>query len=91
MFRNTHRAAGLPGDVAIGKTGTSSGNRDARFVGSACGVTTGVWFGRLDGAPARGLTGGALPAEVFRHFMANYCDWTRRLHGRRERAEAGGP
>jgi penicillin-binding protein 1A len=53
----------------FGKTGTSNDSRDAWFVGTAEGVTTGVWIGNDDRRPMKDVTGGKLPAEIWRHFM----------------------
>jgi penicillin-binding protein 1A len=55
---------------AAGKTGTSSDFRDAWFVGYTADLVTGVWVGNDDGSPMRGVTGGGLPAEIWRAYMA---------------------
>ena len=65
----TGRAARM--DIpAAGKTGTSQGNRDAWFVGFAGDLVVGVWVGNDDASPMRGVTGGGLPAQIWRRFMA---------------------
>ncbi|CAN7621668.1 PBP1A family penicillin-binding protein [Pararhizobium sp. LjRoot238] len=66
--RGTGRAAS-PGDFAAGKTGTSQNNRDAWFVGFTEPLVAGVWVGNDDGTPMRGVTGGDLPARIWREFM----------------------
>ncbi len=66
----TGRRAALPGLVVFGKTGTSQGPRDAWFVGFAEGVTVGVWVGRDDQGPLGSISGGGLPAEIFREIIA---------------------
>ncbi|MDR0406712.1 MAG: PBP1A family penicillin-binding protein [Holosporales bacterium] len=53
----------------LGKTGTSNDSRDAWFVATAGGVTTGVWLGNDNRAPMKDVTGGKLPAEIWRDFM----------------------
>jgi penicillin-binding protein 1A len=53
----------------FGKTGTSNDSRDAWFVGTAEGVTTAVWIGNDDRRPMKDVTGGKLPAEIWRRFM----------------------
>ena len=52
-----------------GKTGTSSENRDAWFVGFTDQLVVGVWVGNDDGRPMPGVTGGGLPALIFRDFI----------------------
>lgn len=64
----TGRAAQIGRPVA-GKTGTTSSNKDGWFLGFSSGLTTGVWMGRDDARPVRGLAGGRAPAEAFRAFM----------------------
>jgi penicillin-binding protein 1A len=55
---------------AAGKTGTSSDYRDAWFVGFTPGITTGVWVGNDDNTPTWGITGGGLPANIWRAYMS---------------------
>ncbi|MBB4571311.1 1A family penicillin-binding protein [Rhizobium leucaenae] len=66
--RGTGRGAD-PGTFAAGKTGTSQNNRDAWFVGFTEPLVAGVWVGNDDGTPMNGVTGGALPAHIWRDFM----------------------
>ncbi|MGF1623367.1 MAG: penicillin-binding transpeptidase domain-containing protein, partial [Alphaproteobacteria bacterium] len=63
------RAASLPGVAVAGKTGTSSDYRDAWFIGFAGEVVLGVWLGNDDNSPMRAVTGGGLPAELWREIM----------------------
>ncbi|NKB53711.1 MAG: PBP1A family penicillin-binding protein [Rhizobiaceae bacterium] len=65
----TGRAARLSGHVAGGKTGTSQGFRDALFIGHTAHLVTGVWFGNDDNQPTRKVTGGSIPAIVWKDFM----------------------
>ena len=66
--RGTGRAAVLP--VAnYGKTGTTQDYRDALFVGYAGDLVVGVWVGNDDNTPMKGVTGGSLPARIWRDFM----------------------
>lgn len=63
--RGTGRAAAKPAEDRGGKTGTSSGYRDAWFVGFTPTHVIGVWLGQDDGATlGRGESGdrAALPA-----------------------------
>jgi len=64
----TGRAARL-GRPAAGKTGTSQEFRDAWFVGFTAELVCGVWVGNDDSAPMKRVTGGGLPARLWRDFM----------------------
>ncbi len=70
----TGRAAHLPDREAGGKTGTTNDFRDAWFIGYVPGFAAGVWIGADDFAPMDRLTGGALPARVWREFMITALD-----------------
>jgi penicillin-binding protein 1A len=64
----TGRAAKI-GRPAAGKTGTSEGFRDAWFIGYSADLLAGVWLGNDDASPMKGVTGGGLPARLWRDFM----------------------
>ena len=66
--RGTGRAAMLSGPN-FGKTGTTQDNRDALFVGYAGDLVVGVWVGNDDNTPLAGVSGGGLPARIWRDFM----------------------
>lgn len=53
-----------------GKTGTSQNNRDALFVGYAGDLVVGVWVGNDDNTPLKGISGGGVPARIWRDFMS---------------------
>lgn len=68
VMRGTGRSAAMEGFTA-GKTGTSQEYRDAWFVGFNESVVVGVWTGNDDGKPMEGVTGGAVPAAIWKAFM----------------------
>ena len=68
--RGTGRRAALEGHRAAGKTGTNQEYRDAWFVGFTGTHTVGVWVGNDDFSPMNEVTGGRLPAEIWREVMA---------------------
>ena len=66
----TAQRAALPGREVAGKTGTTQAARDAWFVGFTADYVAGVWMGYDDNTPLSGVTGGGLPAEIWRQTMA---------------------
>jgi penicillin-binding protein 1A len=66
----TGSAASLEVPV-FGKTGTTQDHRDGWFIGFAKDLVVGVWVGNDDNAPMRGVTGGTLPAKIWRSFVAD--------------------
>ena len=64
----TGKAAMLAGPN-FGKTGTTQDYRDAVFVGYAGDLVVGVWVGNDDNTSLNGVTGGGLPARIWRNFM----------------------
>lgn len=66
--RGTGREADI-GKLAAGKTGTSQNHRDAWFVGFTEALVVGVWVGNDDETPMKEVTGGKLPAQIWRNFM----------------------
>jgi penicillin-binding protein 1A len=65
----TGASARLPGREAGGKTGTTQDSHDAWFVGFTTDYVTGVWVGNDDSSPTRGVTGGTLPAAIWKEAM----------------------
>jgi penicillin-binding protein 1A len=55
----------------FGKTGTTQENRDALFVGFAGDLVVGVWVGRDDNKSLGKVTGGTVPAQIWRSFMSS--------------------
>lgn len=64
----TGRAAD-PGEPFAGKTGTSQDYRDAWFVGMTDELVVGVWVGNDNNQPMNEVTGGRLPARIWRDFV----------------------
>ena len=64
----TGRAAALNG-FAAGKTGTSQDYRDAWFIGFNDQLVVGVWVGNDDHSPMKRVTGGSLPAAIWKQFL----------------------
>ncbi len=52
-----------------GKTGTSQNYRDAWFVGFSPYLVAGVWLGNDDNSPTKNVTGGSLPALIWKDVM----------------------
>lgn len=65
------RRASLPDREVAGKTGTTQAARDAWFIGFTADYVAGVWMGYDDNTPLTGVTGGGLPAEIWRETMAS--------------------
>ena len=57
------------GKPCAGKTGTTDNYKDAWFVGYTPSVVTGVWVGNDDNSRMGGLTGGTVPAIIWRDVM----------------------
>jgi len=66
----TGTGARLGGRPVAGKTGTSQDFKDAWFIGFTSQMVTGVWVGNDNNKPMRKITGGTIPASVWREFMA---------------------
>jgi penicillin-binding protein 1A len=58
------------GRDAAGKTGTTSDYRDAWFIGYTPQIVGGIWVGNDDNTQMKGVTGGAIPARIWRDLMA---------------------
>lgn len=66
--RGTGAAAQGPW-MAAGKTGTSQESRDAWFIGFTNSYAAAVWVGNDDNSPMKRVTGGMVPAPVWREIM----------------------
>ena len=78
--RGTGKRAGFGTPIA-GKTGTTQDNGDAWFVGYTPGLAVAVWMGYPEGQERQmssvhgiAVTGGSLPADIFRRFMQVAAD-----------------
>lgn len=65
----TGQGAALVDRPAAGKTGTSSGYRDAWFVGYTADYVAGVWVGNDRHTPMKLVTGGSLPTAIWHGVM----------------------
>ncbi len=75
VIRGTGTAARLPRPVA-GKTGTTSDYRDAWFFGFVPQLVCATWVGNDDNHPMNRVTGGSVPAQMWRDFMSTALDKT---------------
>ena len=58
------------GRPCAGKTGTSQKYRDAWAIGFTPDLVTGVWMGNDDNKSMKKVTGGRLPAKIWKQFMS---------------------
>ncbi len=65
----TGGGASLAPREAAGKTGTTQNSQDAWFVGFTTDYVAGVWVGNDDNSATRGVTGGTLPAMIWKSAM----------------------
>ncbi len=75
------------GHEVAGKTGTTQNNTDAWFIGYTPQLTTAVWMGYTQGARPmtdiyglKQVTGGTVPADIFRRFMTQALSGAAYLH-----------
>ena len=69
VVNGTGGYASLHGREAAGKTGTTQDSHDAWFVGFTTDYVAAAWVGNDDSSPTRGVTGGTLPAYIWRDTM----------------------
>ncbi|MEM6408617.1 MAG: PBP1A family penicillin-binding protein [Pseudomonadota bacterium] len=70
----TGTRARLSDREVAGKTGTTSAAKDAWFIGFTAQYVVGVWMGYDDNTPLRGVTGGGLPADIWRETMVRVTE-----------------
>ncbi len=68
ILSGTGRGANI-GKPAAGKTGTTDDYKDAYFVGYTPDIVTGVWIGDDNNKQMKGLTGGTVPARIWKDVM----------------------
>lgn len=71
-----------------GKTGTTQDNRDALFIGFVPNLVVGVWVGNDDNSPTNGVTGGNVPADIWRQFVLAASPEARAAEERQRRIAA---
>jgi penicillin-binding protein 1A len=74
LYAAANEGTGRRAALAIptfGKTGTTQENRDALFVGFAGDLVVGVWVGRDDNTSLGKVSGGTVPAQIWRSFMSS--------------------
>jgi penicillin-binding protein 1A len=69
VVRRGTGAAANPGIWAAGKSGTTDLYRDAWFIGFTRNLVVGVWMGNERQRPMNGVTGGGLPAHIWRDIV----------------------
>ncbi|MFN0195086.1 MAG: transglycosylase domain-containing protein, partial [Aestuariivirga sp.] len=69
VTEGTATRARFDGQDIAGKTGTSQDSRDAWFVGYSGYMVASVWVGNDDNSPMKNVTGGTLPAKIWRDIM----------------------
>lgn len=69
VSHGTGFGANLYDREAGGKTGTTQDYHDAWFVGFTTDYVTGVWVGNDDSSPMKGVTGGTIPAQMWKSVM----------------------
>lgn len=67
--QGTGKRADLAFEPTAGKTGTNQGYRDAWFIGFTGNNVAGVWLGNDDFTPMKEVTGGLLPAPIWKRIM----------------------
>lgn len=67
----TGKRAAIPGIPQAGKTGTTNAYRDAWYVGYTGNMSAAVWLGNDNNSSTYGMTGGTVPAQIWKDIMAS--------------------
>jgi penicillin-binding protein 1A len=79
VTNGTGRPAAIPGVDVIGKTGTTSDNKDVWFMGATSRLVCGVWMGYDKPRELEGAAGSRWCAPAWRSFMLQALDiWGKR-------------
>lgn len=70
----TGARARMDGWEVAAKTGTTNSARDAWFIGFTGDYVVGVWMGNDDNTPLNKVTGGSLPADIWRETMTRITE-----------------
>jgi penicillin-binding protein 1A len=85
----TGRNARMQRWPAYGKTGTTTGNSDAWFIGWSEGRVLGIWMGRRRDAVGDVIAGAGAPADLFRLISTGANDLADYRAGREKHAGSG--
>ena len=69
VTKGTGTAVNFGTTAIAGKTGTTDDSKDAYFIGFTPDVVTGVWVGNDDNSQMGGITGGTVPALIWKDVM----------------------
>ena len=72
MYDNVQAGTGYGARIAapsFGKTGTTQDHCDAWYIGFTDELIVGIWLGNDDYTPMNKVTGGSLPASIWKAFM----------------------
>jgi penicillin-binding protein 1A len=70
LTRGTGQGAYVPGYDIAGKTGTTDDYRDAWFIGFTPNLLCATWVGNDDNSPMVEMTGGWIPAQMWKAYMS---------------------
>jgi penicillin-binding protein 1A len=74
VLRGTARKANIPGQLTYAKSGTSQNFKDAAFIGFTDELVVGIRLGNDNNQPMDRVTGGTLPASIWRELILSLYD-----------------